>query len=69
MKLQFIEKSVYGNIYYYPVNDAAKSIVEISGRKTLDIKGIRTLETLGKFRCEVLPNVEYQTNKKNGTNN
>lgn len=35
MKLQFKIKTVYGKILYYPMNEAAKAIVGISGQKTL----------------------------------
>ncbi len=41
MKLEILIKCVYGNELYYPLNDAAKSLAKISGKKTFSIGDLK----------------------------
>lgn len=63
-KLLFMQKSVYGNILFYPVNDAAESICLVAGRKTLRLAD---LNRLGRaFNVDVVADtVTLKTNNKN----
>lgn len=41
--LVFSEKSVYGNVLFYPMNAAALTITEIAKRKTLSLDELKKL--------------------------
>lgn len=41
MRLEILIKSVYGNELYYPLNDAAKALAKISGKKTFSIGDLK----------------------------
>lgn len=47
MIAQFQTKSVYGNDLIYPVNDTAKKLVQLTGRKTVDKIQLKMMESLG----------------------
>lgn len=49
MRLEFIERSVYGNTLYYPVNEAAQAIVKVTGRKCFKIGELQTLSKVSQF--------------------
>jgi hypothetical protein len=41
MKLEILIKSVYGNTLYYPLNDAAKALAKLTGKKTFSAADLR----------------------------
>jgi hypothetical protein len=47
MALQIKIKTVYGEVKYYPVNDAAKTFAAIAGTKTLSIDNLKRIKSLG----------------------
>jgi hypothetical protein len=47
MALQIEIKTVYGEVKYYPVNDAAKTFAAIAGTKTLSIDNLKRIKSLG----------------------
>lgn len=47
MELELQVKSVYGVDRIYPVNDKAKKIVELVGRKTLTSADVKLLKDVG----------------------
>lgn len=47
MQVQIQIKTVYGNVTYYPVNEAAKRFAAIAGTKTLSVATIRNIQALG----------------------
>jgi hypothetical protein len=53
MKLFFIQKTVYGNTLFYPVEGTlAASICKVAGRKTFTMKELKTLSE-GGFEIEI----------------
>lgn len=45
-KLQFKAKNVYGNLYFYPENEAAKIIVSVTPRMTMDKEQLKKLSKI-----------------------
>ena len=54
MKLAILIKSVYGNTLYYPMNDAAKSLAGIAGKKTFSVSDLQAAYTQLGFEIEYL---------------
>lgn len=46
-------KSVYGNTLIYPVNDAAKILARIAGKKTLSVSDLQNASALGLEVVEI----------------
>jgi len=47
MLVQIEIKTVYGEVKYYPVNDAAKTFAAIAGTKTLGTDNLKRIKSLG----------------------
>lgn len=45
MEATYYEKDVYGNTLRYPVNTIAKTIADLSGKKTLTPREMKLAET------------------------
>jgi hypothetical protein len=58
VKLQFKFKEVYGRPLYYPENETARTIVKITGRKTLSESDLKELET--SFKIEVFGDYSFK---------
>lgn len=57
MKVIEIEvRSVYGNDLIYPVNDGAKALARIAGKKTLSISDLQNANSIGLEVVEVKGN-------------
>ncbi len=54
MTLQVQRRDVYGHIRIYPINDAAKLLVRLTGRRTLYPADLQVAELLG-FKIEWIP--------------
>lgn len=52
MKLAILIKNVYGNTLYYPLNDAAKALAAISGKKTFSTKDLQIAYTQLGFEID-----------------
>lgn len=52
MKLAILIKNVYGNTLYYPMNDAAKSLAAIAGKKTFSTKDLQIAYTQLGFEID-----------------
>lgn len=46
-------RSVYGNDLIYPINDAAKALARIAGKKTLSVQNIKDACAIGLEVVEV----------------
>lgn len=44
MTIELEPKNVYGRVCYYPLNDLAKAICEVLGRKTLSDKQVKVFK-------------------------
>ena len=49
-------RSVYGNTLIYPVNDAAKTLAKIAGKKTLSVENLKDASALGLELVEIKRN-------------
>lgn len=58
MQVQIQIKTVYGNVTYYPVNDAAKRFAAIAGTKTLSVSTIKNIKALG-FEVEYVDALDF----------
>lgn len=58
MQVQIQIKTVYGNVTYYPVNDAAKRFAAIAGTKTLSVSTIKNIQALG-FAVEYVDALDF----------
>jgi hypothetical protein len=52
MKLEILIKSVYGNTLYYPLNDAARALAGIAGKKTFSAKDLQIAYTQLGFEID-----------------
>ena len=52
MKLEILIKNVYGNTLYYPINDAAKALAAIAGKKTFSPKDLQIAYTQLGFEID-----------------
>lgn len=52
MKLTYIQKNQFGNIRFFPDNDAAKSICNVANRKIMTPHDITVLQNAG-FEIEI----------------
>ncbi len=50
----FKNDRVYGNVLIYPVNDTAKKLMSLTGKKTASLADISIFKSLG-FKIEVEP--------------
>lgn len=46
-------RSVYGNNLIYPINEAARALARIAGKKTLSVQNIKDARAIGLEVCEV----------------
>lgn len=53
MRIEIEVRNVYGNDLIYPVNDGAKTLARIAGKKTLSADDIRNARALGLEVVEV----------------
>lgn len=56
MEIEVTVRNVYGNELIYPVNDAAKTLAEIAGTKTLKPDTLSLARKLGHMVVEVSQN-------------
>lgn len=61
-KLVFSEKEVFGRIIFYPENEAAKVIVGVTNKKTLDKDQLNSLRAV--FEVELFYKFQYPELKK-----
>ena len=47
MELTFDQKTVYGNVLFYPTNQLSKAVTAIAGRKTLSLNDLIKLSDAG----------------------
>lgn len=52
MKLEILIKCVYGNELYYPLNEAAKSLAKLTGKKTFSIADLKIAHNELGFELE-----------------
>jgi hypothetical protein len=52
MKLEILIKNVYGNTLYYPLNDAARALAGIAGKKTFSAKDLQIAYTQLGFEID-----------------
>ncbi len=60
MIVQVRVRSVYGNDLIYPINDIAKLLTRLTGKKTLSIGSMSVITQLG-YEVEYLPQTVIQT--------
>lgn len=66
MVVEIEVRSVYGNNLIYPVNDAAKALARIAGKKTLSVENIKDACALGLEVVEINRNYEPIANLLKG---